>query len=312
MKKFKKIILYDLKQKPLEKDFIEELKKFAESIKIVFAEGEYLKKLKASDLEGADALITRIFDYYDDSLFKRSNLKYIGAMHTDVSHFNIKLLKEKGIVLTNIPDYATEAVAELTISALLSISRKTYEAMDFVKCGNWGFDRFLGWELKGKTLGIIGFGKIGNRVAEIANGFGMQVVYHSKTKKDTSYKFLELNELLKQSDVVSLHCNLTDKTKDILNKLNFNLMKNGAVLLNPGRMELVDLKSLYEICKQKRIFAWFDEFQDEEWRNKVRKLDNVYLTPDYGWMTQEAQKRVREMTLNNVQLFLDKEKLLSA
>ena len=303
--KFKKLVLYDLRQKPLEKEFVEKLKQFAESVKVVFAEGEYLRALKLSDLKGADALITRLFDYYDDSLFEKSKLKYIGAMHTDVSHFNISLLNKKGITLTNIPGYATEAVAELTISALLNISRQTYDAMKFVKEGNWGFEKFLGWELKGKTLGIIGLGRIGSRVAEIAQIIGMNIIYYSKQKKNVPYKFVELNDLLKQSDVVTLHCNLTDETKNILNKSNLKLMKKGAVLLNSARMELVDLEALYELCEQKRIFAWFDELQDENWRNKFRKLDNVYLTPDYGWMTKEAQQRVREITLDNIKSFLE-------
>ncbi|MCD6381376.1 MAG: hypothetical protein J7L43_00145 [Candidatus Aenigmarchaeota archaeon] len=305
MMKFEKIVLYDLKSKPLEKEFVDKLKQFAESVKVVFAEGEYLKALKLSDLEGADALITRLFDFYDDSLFGNSKLKYIGAMHTDVSHFNIQILNRKGITLTNIPGYATEAVAELTISSLLNISRQTHDAMNFVKQGNWGFEKFLGWELKGKTLGIIGLGRIGSRVAEIAQGFGMNIIYYSKNKKDVSYQFVELNDLLRQSDVVSLHCNLTDKTKNILNKTNLKLMKQGAVLLNSARMELVDLEALYELCKERKIFVWFDELQDEEWRDKFRKLDNVYLTPDYGWMTKEAQQRVREMTLNNIKSFLE-------
>ena len=82
-------------------------------------------------------------------------------------------------------------------------------------------------------------------------------------------------------------------------------MKQGAVLLNSARMELVDLKALYEFCKQGKIFVWFDELQDKEWRDKFRELDNVYLTPDYGWMTKEAQQRVREMTLNNIKSFLE-------
>ncbi|RLE39448.1 hypothetical protein DRJ17_00680 [Candidatus Woesearchaeota archaeon] len=262
MMRFKKIVLYDLRSKPLEKEFVDKLKQFAESIKVVFAKGEYLKVLKLSDLEDADALITRIFDYYDDSLFENSNLRYIGAMHTDVSHFNIQLLNRKGITLTNIPGYATEAVAELTISALLNISRQTHDAMNFVKQGNWGFEKFLGWELGGKTLGIIGLGRIGSRVAEIAQGFGMNIIYYSKEEKDVSYKFVELDNLLKQSDVVSLHCNLTDETKNILNKKNLKLMKQGAVLLNSARMELVDLEALYELCKERKIFVWFDELQD--------------------------------------------------
>jgi len=261
--------------------------------------------LKFSDIEGADALITRIFDFYEDALFEKSNLKYIGAMHTDISHFNASLLKKKGIVLTNIPGYATEAVAELTISALLNISRQTHDAINFVKQGEWGFEKFLGWELKGKTLGIIGLGRIGSRVAEIAQGFGVKIIYSSKEKKQAPYTFVKLDDLLKQSDVVSLHCNLTEETKNILNSTNLKLMKPSSVLLNVSRMGLVDMEAFYKLCKNKRVLAWFDELQDEKLRNEFSKLDNVYLTPDYGWMTKEAQQRVREITLNNVKSFLE-------
>ncbi|MDD5163002.1 MAG: 2-hydroxyacid dehydrogenase [Candidatus ainarchaeum sp.] len=303
--KFEKIVLYDLKSKPLEKEFIKKLKEFASSVKVVFAEAEYSRRLKPADLIDADAFVTRIFDYYDNSLFENKKIKYIGAMHTDISHFDKDFLNKKRITLTNVPDYATEAVAELTISALLNISRQTYDAMNLVKSGHWGFEGFLGWELKGKTLGIIGLGKIGSRVAEIAKSFGMNTGYYSKSKGDLPYKFLELNDLLKQSDVVSLHCPLTDETRNILNKTNLKLLKQNAVLLNSARMELVNLEALYELCQQKKIFVWFDELQDKKWREKFRKLDNVYLTPDYGWMTREAQERVREIALNNIKFYLE-------
>ncbi|HDH31565.1 MAG TPA: hypothetical protein ENH26_02205 [Candidatus Wolfebacteria bacterium] len=301
--KFKKLVLYDLKSEPLEKEFIDKLNELAESVKIVFAEKEYSQSLKLSDIKDADALITRLFDYYDESLFTESNLKYIGAMHTDISHFNLDILSEKEITLTNIPGYATEAVAELTISALLNISRQTHNAMNFVKNGNWGFEKFLGWELKGKTLGIIGLGQIGNRVAEIAECFGMKVVHYTSSKKDKN--FLELNNLLKQSDVVSLHCPLKDETECILNKSNLKLMKKGSVLLNSARSELVDLDVLYELCKQNRISAWFEAIEEKEIRDKFNQLDNIYLTPHFGWMTKEAQTRLKNLALNNVKSFLE-------
>ena len=224
-------------------------------------------------------------------------------MHTDISHFNLDILSEKEITLTNIPGYATEAVAELTISALLNISRQTHNAMNFVKNGNWGFEKFLGWELKGKTLGIIGLGQIGNRVAEIAECFGMKVVHYTSSKKDKN--FLELNNLLKQSDVVSLHCPLKDETECILNKSNLKLMKKGSVLLNSARSELVDLDVLYELCKQNRISAWFEAIEEKEIRDKFNQLDNIYLTPHFGWMTKEAQTRLKNLALNNVKSFLE-------
>ncbi len=306
--KFNKLVLYDLKTSPLEKDFVDKLKKFSKSVKIVFAKGEYERALKPKDLEGVDALIIRPFDFYKDDLFKKSNLKYIGTMHTDISHFNKNFLKEKGITITNVAGYSTEAVAELTISALLNISRRTHEGMNYVKNGHWGFEKFMGWELKGKTLGIIGLGNIGKRVAEIAQAFGLKIIYFSPTRKKElekvgiKYKTLEI--LLKESDIVSLHCSLNEKTKNILNKSNLKLLKHGAVLLNSARSELVDLGAFYELCKSKKISAWFEAIEDEKIRNKFRKLDNVFLTPHFGWMTIEAQQRLREATLENIENFL--------
>jgi len=309
MNKFKKLILYDLKTEPLEREFVSKLRKFSDKVKVVFAEKEYSKGLKTSDLRDADALIIRLFDYYDDSLFEKSKLRYIGAMHTDISHFNQKLLKKLGITLTNVPGYATEAVAELTISALLNISRKTHDAMNFVKKGNWGFEKFKGWELKGNTLGIIGLGKIGSRVAEIAQGLGMNILYYSRTREPElekkGMKYITLEELLKNSDVVSLHCSLSDETEDILNASRLKLMKKGSVLLNSARSELVDLDSLYILCKQNKISAWFEAIEKESVRAKFRKLDNIYLTPHFGWMTVEAQQRLRELMLSNISSFLE-------
>lgn len=305
MKRFKKLVFYDLKKGAIEKGFINKLKRFASSVKIVLANEEYDGTLKPADLHGADALVERIFDHYDDEMWKNSELKYLGAMHTDVSHYNAAVLKKKGIVLTNVPGYSTEAVAELTISALLNTSRQTHDAMNFVKKGNWGFEKFLGWELKGKTLGIIGMGRIGERVGEIAQALGMKVIYFSRTKEKVQFEFVSLNRLLKESDVVSLHCSLTSKTRNILNKNRLKTMKNGAVLLDAGRMELVDLKTLHSMCISGKISAaWFDELQDKNWRKKFSKLNNVYLTPDYGWMTKEAQQKTREITLGNIEAFL--------
>jgi len=305
--KFKKIVLYDLKSDPIETEFINSLKEYAESVEIVFAEKEYSRELKPSDLMNADAFISRLFDEYDNSLFEKSSLKYIGAMHTDISHFNLELLKQKGITLTNVAGYSTEAVAELTISALLNISRRTHDAMNFVKKGNWGFEKFMGWELKGKTLGIIGLGRIGSRVVEIAMSLGMNVVYFSHGRKLRQEKdgiqFLNLIDLIKQSDVISLHCSLNDETKNILNESNMKFIKKGSVILNSARSELVDLDVLYNLCKQNKISVWFEAIEDEKIRKKFKILDNIYLTPHFGWMTKEAQRKLREMTLNNIKAY---------
>lgn len=311
--KFNRIVLYDLKSKPLDRNFVEKLKNFTKFLKIILTDKEYSRKLNKEHLKGADALILRIFDFYKDSLFEKSNLKYIGSMHTDVSHFNVDILERGGITLTNVPGYSTEAIAELTISVLLNIFRQTHKAMNFVKEGNWGFENFMGRELRGKTLGIIGLGRVGSRVAEIAQCFGMDVVYFSQSRKlkaeKGGIKFLQLNSLLRQSDVISLHCSLNKNTKNILNKLNLKYLRKNAVLLNSTRSELVNLDDLYKICKKGKLSVWFEAIEDKKVRDKFRKLDNVYLTPHFGWMTEEAQKRLKDITLKNIRSYLNGGKL---
>lgn len=311
--RFNKIVLYDLKSKPLDKVFITRLKKFTKFLKIVLVDKEYSGKLNNKHLEGADALILRIFDFYEDLIFEKSNLRYIGSMHTDISHFNLDILKKKKITLTNVPGYSTEAVAELTISALLNIFRQTHDAMNFVKKGNWGFENFMGRELQGKILGIIGLGRIGSRVAELAQCFGMKVVYYSPNRKliaeKKGIKFLRLNSLLKQSDAISLHCTLNEQTKNILDKFNLKYLKEDAVLLNSARCELVDLDALYKICQKGKIKIWFEAIEEKKVRNKFRKLGNIYLTPHFGWMTKEAQERLKGVTIENIESYFKGSKL---
>ncbi|MBC8495688.1 D-2-hydroxyacid dehydrogenase [archaeon] len=275
-----------------------------EELKIVYGEKEYCNSLKKEDFQGAEALVLRLFENYEKGFFDNTNLKYIGTTHTDVSHFNLEEMNRNKITLTNVPGYSTEVVAELTISALLNISRRTHDAMNFVKQGNWGFESFMGWELKGKTLGVIGLGNIGRRIAEIALGLGMKVVHFSRSEKD-GFKLVTLDELLKTSDVISLNCALNKNTEQILNKEKLSLIKKGTVLLNPGRSELVDLDTVFKLCEEKCLSAWFEAIEEQEIRNNFGKLDNIYLTPHFGWMTLEAQNNLREITLKNIQTFLN-------
>lgn len=309
MIKFKKLVLYDLKPQPLEKEFLQELKEIADSVEIVFAEKEYSGELKPEHLQGADAFIIRLFDNFDKGLFEKSRLRYIGAMHTDFSHFDLGLLKSKGITLCNVPHYATEAVAELTFSVLLNISRQTCEALNFVRQGKWGFQHFMGFELKGKTLGIIGLGAIGNRAAELGLAFGMNVCYYSRKRKPEiekkGIKYRGLEELLRESDVVSLHCSFNEESRGILNRERIGLLKQGAVLLNPSRNELCDLEAVYEAMEQDKVFAWFEDIEDEQLRKKFLTVKNILLTPSYGWMTREAQQNLRRITIENARKFLE-------
>ncbi len=307
--KFKKLVLYDLRSGPLEREFVDKLKEIAKEVNIVFAEKEFAHALKKEHLQGADAFVTRLFDNFSKELFEKSNLHYIGTMHTDFSHFDLQQLKSKGIALCNVPHYATEAVAELTFSVLLNISRQTNDALNFVKEGKWGFHHFMGWELKGKMLGIIGLGTIGSRVAELGKAFSMDVCYYSRERKQElerkGVEYCGLEQLLRKSDVISLNCSLNEESRNILDEERIAMLKEGAVLLNPSRNELCDLNAVFETAKQGKIFAWFEDIEDEPLRKKFFRVKNILLTPNYGWMTKEAQQNLRRITIENAKSFLE-------
>ncbi|MCX6798963.1 MAG: 2-hydroxyacid dehydrogenase [Candidatus Diapherotrites archaeon] len=305
--RFRKLVLYDLRQQPLEKEFVSALKGLAGEVKVVFAEKEYAGTLRAEHLTGADALVVRLFDDYPNKLFDNGALRYIGTMHTAYGHFDLGFLKEKGITLCSVPQYATESIAELEFSVLLNIARQTCEALNFVRKGKWGFENFMGWGLKGKTIGIVGLGAIGSRVAEIALAFGMNVCYYSRTRKigweHKGVRYRELDDLLRRSDVVSLNCELNEQTKKILNRERVAMLKRGAVLLNPSPHQLCDISTVMGAAKKGKIFAWFEDIEDAGLRKKMAKIKNILLTPNYGWMTAEAQQNLRKITIENTRAF---------
>lgn len=306
--KFKKLVLYDFKQDPLDTAFVRNLASFANEVKIVLAEGEYQNRIKKADLIGADALISRVFERYPEGFFDDTSLRYIGVTHTDVSDLNLGELKAQNITLTHTPAYSTRAVAELTIGILICIMRRIPEALKFVRAGNWGFDPFLGSELSGKTLGIVGLGAIGAQVARLAMAFEMKVLYYSRTRRpdqeSLGISFVQMSELLDRSQAISIHCPLTEETTSMLTAEHVRQLKPGTILLNPSRPELFDLAALSNRCADSNLFVWFDELQNREWRHKFMGMDNIYLTPDFGWWTKEAQERNRDCTLDNIKAYL--------
>ncbi|MCD6523000.1 MAG: hypothetical protein J7K68_04575 [Candidatus Diapherotrites archaeon] len=197
-------------------------------------------------------------------------------------------------------DYITEAVAELAISAMLNIMRRTYEAMRQCDEGDYDFRKLLSNELNGKTLGIIGYGRIGKRVAELAKCFGMRVEYYSRSSKT-----MELDELIRTCDVISVHCPLTKETVNLLDENRIKKMKSGTVLINTSRAEICDMEVIIEMASKGRIRAYFDEIIDKEVRERCRKNKNIFLTPDYGWWTEEAQERLEKETIENVKAWLN-------
>ena len=309
--KFRKLVLYDFATEPWSPNILARISQYAESVAVVLAPGEYCGALSSESIEGADALLVRPFDNYPDALFEDATLRYIGTTHTDVSHFNHTLLKRKGITLRNVTGYSSPSVAELTISVMLAHARRLPGALDFVRSGGWGFEPFLGSEVRGKTLGIVGLGNIGTYVARVAQALGMRVLYYSRSRKPEAevlgIEYSPLPELIASSQFISLHCALHEETRGILSGEMLGLVRPGALILNSARSELIDLGACFEGCEKGLFSIWFDELQDEAWRKKFAVLDNVWLTPDYAWWTEEAQERLRELTFKNIESFLSGE-----
>src|SRR5690606_34359831 len=204
--------------------------------------------------EGADALLTNKVPISRETMDALPNLKYIGVMATGYNIIDVDRAKEKGIVVTNVPGYSTSSVVQLTFALLLELCFRVQRHSDAVKKGKWSISPdFCFWdyplaELSGKKLGIVGLGAIGQKVADVASAFEMEVLAFSRTQTDQShrhnFRWVSLDELFSESDVVTLHCPLTESTANIVNRTSLARMKSSAILINTSRGGLVDAQDL--------------------------------------------------------------------
>ncbi len=242
------------------------------------------------------------------------NLKYIGEIATGYNNVDTAAAKEKGIIVTNIPAYSTASVAQLAFALLLEICHHTAHHNDLVHQGEWCscpdtmfYDHT--WpiiELAGKTLGIIGFGQIGQSVARIAKAFGMKVIAYSRTVREEGKAladYVTLDELLARSDVITLHCPLFPETKGIINKESIAKMKDGVILLNTSRGPLVNEADLAEALRSGKVYAaGIDVVSEEPMRedNPLLTAPECFITPHMAWMSKEARTRLIDIAVNNI------------
>ena len=204
--------------------------------------------------EYADAQILSTFVYSDCSkevLANLPQLKLIATRSTGFDHIDTDYCKEHSIIVSNVPEYGSNTVAEHTFALMLSLTRKIYQSVSQAKQLNFDHAQIRGIDLYGKTLGVIGLGKIGINVLRIARGFGMNIVVNTRThdeklREEYGFNYVELDELLRSSDVISLHLPLVAETKHIINKENVNRMKKGCYLINTARGGLVDTEAVIE------------------------------------------------------------------
>jgi D-3-phosphoglycerate dehydrogenase len=212
--------------------------------------------------------------------------------------------KEKGIVVINTPGASTNAVAELTIGIMIAAVRNVQRAHHEMKSGIWGKKNLTGCEIEGKTLGIIGYGRIGKAVGDKARALGMRIIAYNPPprQEDGIIEYVgELEEFLPGCDVITLHCVLVEETRKIINRKTIAKMKDGVVILNLARGELIDEEALYEACKSGKVkAAALDVYDKEPYTGKLLELDNVYFTPHIGAATKEAQKKIGEELVERV------------
>ncbi len=263
---------------------------------------------KAKDCDGLLCLLSNKIDR--DIIDGLPRLKVISNYAVGFNNIDVDYATEKKIWVTNTPDVLTDATADLAFALLLACSRRIVEADKFTRDGKfkiWQSDLMLGKDLKNKTIGIIGAGRIGQAVGRRAVGFGMKILYYDKKRiiefeKETGAKFSNLNQLLKKSDFISIHTPLTKETYHMIDKEEFKIMKDGAILINTARGEIVNEKELVNALKSGKLFsAGLDvyEFEPKITRDLL-KMKNVVLLPHIGSATVETRNKMAELAAKNI------------
>lgn len=265
----------------------------------------------------ADALLTNKVVLSAETLVKLPKLKYIGVLATGYNVVDTVAARRQGIVVTNIPAYSTDSVAQLTFAHILNITNSVAHYADQNRQGRWSASPdFVYWdtpliELSGKTLGIVGLGNIGMKVATIARTFGMDVfAYTSKNSTDLPIGIQKttLDGLLAVSDVLSLHCPLNEQTHHLINAETLKKMKRGAILINTGRGPLVDEQAVADALNDGQLLAYGTDVMTQEpptADNPLLKCQNAYLTPHIAWATYEARQRLMLIATTNLQAFIE-------
>lgn len=263
-----------------------------------------------AEIGDVDVLIMRVDPKIDkDIIDAAKNLKIIGVCSVGLNHIDMDYAKEKGIQIFNAPGLNANAVAELTISKMLHISRGTMTANTDVKVKHeWDKYKFVGRELRGKTLGVMGFGRIGRRVGELGRAFGMTVVAYDPFLKAEDFEKehatgMSIDELLKAADFVSIHVPLTPETKDLFNAKSIAEMKDDAVVLNMSRGGIVNEKDMYEALKAGKIGGYATDVMENElagsgltgndtFASPLFECDNFIVSPHIGAQSVDASKDI--------------------
>ena len=264
-----------------------------------------------SRIAGADIAVTNKTVLGAKEMDAAPGLRYIGVLATGYNVVDLAEAKRRGIAVTNVPAYSTAAVAQHVFALLLEICQRVGHHNHEVHSGRWAANRdFCFWdypliELNGKTMGIVGYGQIGQATARIARAFGMRVLVYSRHA--TGEEFVPLDTLLAQSDVVSLHCPLTEQNAGMIGREALSKMKRGAILINTARGPLVDEAALRDALLSGHLMAAAMDVVSREpilASNPLLGLDNCIITPHIAWACKESRQRLMDIATENVRRFI--------
>ena len=285
--------------------------------------------------KGSDAVCAFVNDKLNASVIKvlaETGIKIIAQRCAGFNNVDIAAAKENNIAVVRVPAYSPHAVAEHALALIMTLNRKTHKAYNRVREGNFSLDRLTGFDVYGKTIGIIGTGKIGQCFAHIMQGMGCQVmafdIIANKDLEAAGVQYLPLKDVLQQSDIISLHCPLTEQTKYIINHDTLDMIKNGAMLINTSRGALIDTKAVINALKKGKLgYLGIDVYEQEEKLffhdlseniieddviMRLSSFPNVLITSHQGFLTDEALTQIALITLQNVSDFEQGKKLENA
>lgn len=271
----------------------------------------------AERIKGADIVVANKTSIRAEVINSAGALKYITILATGYDIVDVAAARARGIPVSNVPSYGTAAVAQFAIAMLLEICHhvahhsETVHAGRWESCADWCYWDYPLIELAGKTMGIIGFGRIGQQTGRIAKALGMHILATGSRPTDAGREiadYVELDELLARSDVISLHCPLFPSTRGIISRENIARMKDGVILLNNSRGALVDEQALADALNSGKVYAaGLDVVSTEPIRgdNPLLKAKNCFITPHISWAPKEARERIMDCTVKNIEAFLD-------
>lgn len=268
----------------------------------------------AERIQDADAVIVNKVRMTRELMEAHPGLRYIGVLATGYDVVDTDAAKDLNIAVTNVPGYGTDTVAQYAIALLLEVTSRIGHHASRVKEGEWArnadwcFWEYPLMELSGRTMGIIGYGRIGRKVREIARALGMKILFHDAyAQEDGSGEKVALEVLLQQSDVVSLHCPLTKENDSLINKKTLAMMKPNAILINNARGKLINEGDLAQALQDGTIYAAaLDVVREEPIRsdNPLLECDNCLITPHISWASKEARSRIMDTAAENLAEFL--------